>query len=126
MSTIAKKCNLPEITLAGQNGTWSPDETRARASRALSRPEMVRAIFDTRIMNFGKQTCETAIRGRDHKPLWFAHPDVAVARTWSRFRCRFPQTILRFAATKKSPDVVSEAGVVGSLLSQESLVADRI
>jgi site-specific DNA recombinase len=31
--------------------------------------------------------------------------------------------ILRFAANKKNPDVLSEAGVLGALLSQESLVA---
>ncbi|ESY15424.1 hypothetical protein [Mesorhizobium sp. LNJC394B00] len=31
--------------------------------------------------------------------------------------------ILRFAANKKNPDVLSEAGVLGTLLSQESLVA---
>jgi hypothetical protein len=30
---------------------------------------------------------------------------------------------LRFAANKKNPDVLSEAGVLGALLSQESLVA---
>ena len=31
--------------------------------------------------------------------------------------------ILRFAANKKNPDVLSEAGVLGALLSQKSLVA---
>jgi site-specific DNA recombinase len=31
--------------------------------------------------------------------------------------------ILRFAANKKNPGVLSEAGVLGALLSQESLVA---
>ena len=31
--------------------------------------------------------------------------------------------ILRFATNKKNPDVLSEAGVLGALLSQESLVA---
>jgi site-specific DNA recombinase len=31
--------------------------------------------------------------------------------------------ILRFAANKKNPDLLSEAGVLGALLSQESLVA---
>ncbi len=31
--------------------------------------------------------------------------------------------ILRFAANKNNPDVLSEAGVLGALLSQESLVA---
>jgi site-specific DNA recombinase len=31
--------------------------------------------------------------------------------------------ILQFAANKKNPDVLSEAGVLGALLSQESLVA---
>ena len=31
--------------------------------------------------------------------------------------------ILRFAANKKNPDVLSEAGVLGALLSQESVVA---
>ena len=31
--------------------------------------------------------------------------------------------ILRFAANKKNPDVLSEVGVLGALLSQESLVA---
>jgi site-specific DNA recombinase len=33
--------------------------------------------------------------------------------------------ILRFAANKKKTDVLSEAGVLGALLSQESLVAGR-
>lgn len=31
--------------------------------------------------------------------------------------------ILRFAANKKNPDVLSEAGVLTDLLSQESMVA---
>jgi site-specific DNA recombinase len=33
--------------------------------------------------------------------------------------------ILRFAANKKNPDVLSEAGVLGALLSQVMLVAGR-
>jgi site-specific DNA recombinase len=33
--------------------------------------------------------------------------------------------ILRFAANKKNPDVLSEAGVLDGFLSQESVVAGR-
>lgn len=37
-------------------------------------PDMLRAHFNLRAMNFGKQQYEVAIRDADHKPLWFAHP----------------------------------------------------
>jgi Trypsin-like peptidase domain len=47
---------------------------RTGEQTAIARPEMVRAMLNTRIMNFGKQTYEIAIRDQDHKPLWFAHP----------------------------------------------------
>ncbi|MBR0899107.1 trypsin-like peptidase domain-containing protein [Bradyrhizobium tropiciagri] len=41
---------------------------------AIARPNMVRAMFNTRIMNFGKKTYEISIRDADHKPLWYWHP----------------------------------------------------
>jgi hypothetical protein len=41
---------------------------------ATARPSMIHAMFNTRIMNFGKQPWEIAIRDEDDRPLWLAHP----------------------------------------------------
>jgi hypothetical protein len=37
-------------------------------------PDMLRAHFNTRIMDFGKKTYDIRIRDADNKPLWYIYP----------------------------------------------------
>ena len=37
-------------------------------------PDMFRALFNTRVTDFGKQQYDIIIRDGDGRPLWFAHP----------------------------------------------------
>jgi hypothetical protein len=37
-------------------------------------PDMLRALFNTRMTDFGKKQIDIKIRDEDHRPLWFAHP----------------------------------------------------
>jgi hypothetical protein len=39
-----------------------------------ARPNMIRTMFNTRIMDFGKQPWDIAIRDTDDHPLWLTHP----------------------------------------------------
>ncbi len=38
------------------------------------RPDMLRALFNTRITDFGKKQVDIAIRDENHRPLWLVHP----------------------------------------------------
>jgi Trypsin-like peptidase domain len=39
-----------------------------------ARPDMLRAYFNTRVMDFGKAVRDIRIRDADHNPLWFIEP----------------------------------------------------
>jgi len=41
---------------------------------AIVQPDMLRAHFNTRIMDFGKKQIDIKIRDDDNRPLWYAHP----------------------------------------------------
>jgi hypothetical protein len=40
----------------------------------IVRPDTLRAFFNLRIQNFGKQQWDIKIRDDEHRPLWFVHP----------------------------------------------------
>jgi hypothetical protein len=41
---------------------------------APARPDIIKAHFNMRVMDFGKQKREIRLRDDDHNPLWYAHP----------------------------------------------------
>jgi hypothetical protein len=40
----------------------------------IVQPDMIRAHFNTRLMDFGKQQIDISIRDHNNRPRWYAHP----------------------------------------------------